>query len=107
MMEALSYHGLEIIKAADHEPPMNKVKRLVEQPLLLAVFALECHVRRCSLAWLDETNVCPYNVCVWMLSSEFDGPYSRAGTDIKNMDGMDYWRQVKFAFQDMLPRGML
>lgn len=98
MMEALSYHDLKIIEAADHEPPMNKIKRVVKQPFLLAVFALECYVRRCSLAWLDETYICPYDVGFWMLSCKFDGPYSRASADIQSMNGMNDWRLVKFTF---------
>lgn len=82
MMKALSYHGLEIVKAADHKPPVNEIKMVVKQPVLLAVFAFEFHVRRCILAWLDETDICPYDVCVWMLFGEFDGPYPRAGPNV-------------------------
>ena len=55
--------------------------------LLLAVLALECHDGRCSLAWLDEAYIYPYDICVWMLSSKFDMahipvpvPMSRART---------------------------
>lgn len=82
MMKALSYHGLKIIETADHEPPMNEVEGVVEEPFLLAVFAVEFHIRRCALDWLDEAYVCPYDICVWMLFGEFDGPYPRAGSNV-------------------------
>lgn len=82
MMEAFLYHGLEIIKAADYESPMNEIERLVKYSVLLTILALELDVRRYISARLDETYISPDDVCVWMLPSKFDGPYSCARSNV-------------------------
>lgn len=59
---------------------MNKVKRMVENPLLLAVFALKLEVWRYVVARLNETYIGPYGVCLWVISCKLYGPYPCTGT---------------------------
>lgn len=79
-------HGLEIAKASHHKPPVYVVKQPVENPLLLAILALEGTVMREVLPGLDKADVRAYDLRFWMLSGEFYGPDASTGAYVENIN---------------------
>lgn len=86
---------------------MNIVERLVEYPVLFAVFADKAAIRGHVGCWLNETDICSNDIRRGMFSRKVFGPNTRTSSYVKYSARLTNGSHVKFSIHHQLPKLVL
>lgn len=91
ILEDFANHDREVIETGEHQPPVDEIEFRVKNPLFLCIFPLKLAVGRSSIGRLDQAQVGPYYIRVWMLPGEANRPYARSSSNIEYVGRIANW----------------